>query len=80
MMNARCEMDWTGCRFVEQVPGKVGGVPILVHSRMQADGVLENYEDGMTAEEISEDFGLELQAVQGVLMFAKMLRPEPTAA
>ena len=29
-------IDWSGCDEVEQVPGKVSGVPILKHSRVSA--------------------------------------------
>ncbi len=36
-------MDCSDCPLVEVVPGKVSGVPILKHSRVQADSIVENY-------------------------------------
>lgn len=39
-------MDWSDCPLVEVVPGKVSGVPILKGTRLPADTILENYEDG----------------------------------
>ena len=57
-------MDWTGCVTVERDPLKMGGVPVLRNTRMQADSVVDNFEDGMSAEEISEDFSLDLAAVK----------------
>ncbi len=58
-------MDWTGCELVERVPGKVSGVPILKHSRVQADTVWESYELGETVEE----------TVDAVIRFAEARRP-----
>ena len=60
-------IDWTDCPVVEVVPGKVSGVPILKGSRMPADGILENHESGMTAEEIAEMFELPLEPVRELL-------------
>lgn len=73
-------MDWTGCKYVESEPDKLSGVPILIHSRMQADGVVDNYLDGMSAEEIADDFELDIESVRGVLEFAKVLRRTPISA
>jgi len=35
-------MDWSGCGEVEQVAGKLSGVPVLKGTRVQADLVLDN--------------------------------------
>lgn len=63
-------IDWTGCPAVEVVPGKVSGVPILKHTRMQADSVIENYEDGMSVQEIADEFSLSELMVREVVTFA----------
>ena len=63
-------MDWIGCNLVERDPEKLSGVPIVKGTRMQADGILENYEDGLSPEEISYQFDLELDVVRQVLAFA----------
>ena len=51
-------MDWTGCNLVEVVPGKVSGKPILKHSRVTADAVLESYELGESVADIAYSFTL----------------------
>jgi len=48
-------VDWTGCPLVEVNPRKVSGVPILKGTRVQADAIVENYEDGSPIEEISDE-------------------------
>jgi uncharacterized protein (DUF433 family) len=72
-------MDWTGCKWVESVPGKMSGVPVLIRSRMPADGVLENFDDGMTAAEIAEDYELDIETVEGALAFARRLEHSSAA-
>lgn len=63
-------MDWTDCPLVEVVPGKVSGVPILKGTRVQADAIVENYEDGSPVEEISENFAVPEKTIREVLAFA----------
>jgi len=63
-------IDWHGCSAVQFNPNKLGGRATVGNSRMDADGVLINYESGMTPEEISEDFGVPLSAVQEILDFS----------
>ena len=64
-------MDWNGCEVVETVPGKVSGVPILKHSRVQADTVVESYTLGQSVEEIAYSYGLKAKDVREVLDFAE---------
>lgn len=63
-------MDWTGCPLVERDPEKLGGVPIVKDTRMQADGILENYEGGLSVEEISYQFGIPQYVIEELLAFA----------
>jgi uncharacterized protein (DUF433 family) len=63
-------MDWSGCNSVEVVPGKVGGVPILKGTRVQADAIVTNYESGSPIEEISENFSVSTEMIQAVLAYA----------
>ena len=71
-------IDWTDCPIVESIPGKVSGVPILVGTRVQADSILENYENGSPVEEISENFGISESMICKLIDFAasqqKLLR------
>lgn len=45
-------MDWSHCPDVERIPGKVSGAWLVVGTRIPADAVIENAEDGFTAEQI----------------------------
>ena len=65
--------DWNGCEWVESVPERMHGTPVLVNSRMPADGVIENFDEGMSVDELVEDYGLDEPAVVGVLRFARRL-------
>ena len=62
-------IDWHGCSAVQFDPLKLGGRATVGATRMDADGVLLNYEDGMTAEEISEAFSVDLDAVRAIIEF-----------
>ena len=66
--------DWTDCPLVEVVPGKVSGVPILKGTRVQADAIVQNYEDGSPVEEISENFSIPEMTIRELLSFAEQHR------
>lgn len=68
-------MDWTDCPLVEIVPGKVSGVPILKGTRMPADAIVENYRDGLPADEIAEVFELPPGSVRDLLAYAVNRNP-----
>ena len=63
-------MDWSGCPYVEVIPGKVSGVPLVRNSRVQADAVLENYESGESVEDIAYNFDLDPDEIRAVLSYA----------
>ncbi len=64
-------MDWTGCEYVERVPGRLGGAPVVKDSRVRADTLVESYELGESLEEIAYNFSLDEAAVRAVLRFAQ---------
>ena len=49
-------MDWTGCEFVEEVPGRCSGVPTIRGTRIFPETVLQYSNRGASIEEILEDF------------------------
>ena len=65
------EFDWRGCDAVQYDPEKLSGRATVGASRMEADSVLNNSDDGLTAEEIADSYGLDLQAVEKILAFAE---------
>ncbi len=72
-------MNWTKCKWVEVVPERMHGAPVLLNTRMQADGVLENFDAGLSVEEICYHFFLDEDAVRGVLGFAGRLQVSDAA-
>ena len=64
-------IDWSGCDLVEVIPGKVSGQPLLKDTRLPAQVIVENYDDGLTVAEISEQFEVEEDKVRAILKFAE---------
>ena len=66
-------MDWSQCRDVERVPGKVSGSWLVKNSRVPADAVVDNASDGFTPEQIATELfeGLTETQVRAVLDYAK---------
>ena len=71
--------DWKGCEAVQFDLEKLGGRATVGATRMDADGVLLNYADGMTPEEISDHFGSDLQAIRTIIAFAEARNLKATA-
>jgi uncharacterized protein (DUF433 family) len=71
-------LDWSQCPAVESVPGKVSGAWVFRGTRMPVSIVFENLEDGMTIEEIMEQWPVTREQVKAVLEFAaRSLDPAP---
>ncbi len=70
-------MDWSGCPVVEVVPGKVSGAPILRHSRVTADAVLESFELGESVDDIAYSFDLKPDDIRAVLAYAEAHQISP---
>ena len=63
-------LDWSQCPAVESVPGKVSGAWVFRGTRLPVATVFENLKDGMTIEEIMEQFDVTREQVMAVLDFA----------
>ncbi len=63
-------LDWSQCAAVESVPGKVSGAWVFRGTRLPVATVFENLEDGMTIDEIMEQFDVTREQVTAVLDFA----------
>ena len=55
---------------MESVPGKVSGAWVFRGTRMPVSSVFENLEDGMTIDEVMEQFPVTREQVKAVLEFA----------
>ena len=63
-------LDWSQCPIVESVPGKVSGAWVFKGTRTPVAVVFENLEDGMTIDEVLEQFPVTREQVKTVLEFA----------
>ena len=72
-------LDWSQCPAVESIPGKVSGAWTFRNSRTPVKVVFENLEDGMTIEEIIEQYPVSREEIKAVLDFAsRSLEKEPS--
>jgi uncharacterized protein (DUF433 family) len=63
-------LDWSLCPVVESIPGKVSGAWVFKGTRTPVAIVFENLEDGMTIDEMLEQFPVTREQVRAVLEFA----------
>ena len=63
-------LDWSQCPAVESIPGKVSGAWVFKGTRTPVAVVFENLEDGMTIDEVMEQFPVTRDQVRAVLEFA----------
>jgi uncharacterized protein (DUF433 family) len=73
-------LDWSQCPAVESIPGKVSGAWVFKGTRTPVAVVFENLEDGMTIDEVMEQFPVSREQVQAVLEFAARSLDSPTRA
>jgi uncharacterized protein (DUF433 family) len=66
-------MDWSQSPDVESRPGVVGGAFVVKGTRVPADAVIDNAEDGFTAEEIVADIypTVPLDRARRIIEFAR---------
>jgi uncharacterized protein (DUF433 family) len=62
-------LDWSQCSAVESIPGKVSGAWVFKGTRTPVATVFENLEDGMTVDEVLEQFPVTREQVKAVLEF-----------
>jgi uncharacterized protein (DUF433 family) len=63
-------LDWSECAVVESVPGKVSGAWVFKGTRTPVAIVFDNLEDGMTIDEVVEQFPVTREQIKAVLEFA----------
>ena len=72
-------MDWSQCRAVESVPGRLSGAWVFRDTRMPVSIIFENLEYGSTIEEIIENYNVTREQIQAVLEFAARSAAAPLA-
>jgi uncharacterized protein (DUF433 family) len=73
-------LDWSQCPEVESVPGKVSGAWVFRGTRLPVATIFENLEDGLTIEELVEQFDVTREQIKAVLEFAARSLDTPSSA
>jgi uncharacterized protein (DUF433 family) len=60
-------MNWMDCPFVETVPGKLSGAPVIIHSRVRPEDLILNRSEG--PDWLAENFELPVGLVRALLAF-----------
>jgi uncharacterized protein (DUF433 family) len=63
-------LDWSQCPVVESIPGKVSGAWVFKGTRTPVAAIFENLEDGLTVDQVLEQFPVTREQVTAVLEFA----------
>jgi len=63
-------LDWSQCHAVESIPDKVSGAWVFKGTRTPVAIVFENLEDGLSIDDVLEQFPVSLEQVKAVLEFA----------
>jgi uncharacterized protein (DUF433 family) len=69
-------IDWSKCPDAERVPDKMFGAWVVRGTRVPVQAVLDNADDGYTAEQIATDIyhGLPVEPTRRVIAFARKAR------
>jgi len=61
------QIDWSQCPFVEVKPKVQSGAPVLRGTRLPVSAIVDNFDDGLSPEEISEQFQVSVDRVREIL-------------
>jgi len=67
-------IDWSECPLVEVKPGVQSGAPVLRGTRMPVNAIVDNFDYGVSAAEIAEQFEIPPERVEAILTYAKSHR------
>ena len=73
-MVAKEKIDWSECPLVEVKPGVQSGAPVLRGTRMPVNAIVDNFDYGVSAAEIAEQFEVPPDRVEAILTYAKRHR------
>src|SRR5208282_6818521 len=73
-MAAMEKIDWSDCPLVEVKPGVQSGAPVLRGTRMPVEAIVDNFDYGVSAAEIAEQFEIPPERVQAILTYAQSHR------
>jgi uncharacterized protein (DUF433 family) len=62
-------IDWSQCPFVEVNPKVQSGAPVLRGTRLPVSAIVDNFDFGLSPEEIAEQFQVSMDRVQEILTY-----------
>ena len=68
------KIDWSECPLVEFKPGVQSGAAVLRGTRMPVNAIVDNFDYGMSAAQIAEQFEIPPERVEAILTYAKSHR------
>jgi uncharacterized protein (DUF433 family) len=68
------QIDWTECPLVEIKPRVQSGAPVLRGTRMPVTAIVDNFDYGVSIDEIAEQFEISPKDVGAILAYAKSHR------
>lgn len=70
----REQVDWSECPLVETKPDVQSGAPVLRATRMPVNAIVDNFDYGLSATEIAQQFDVPVEQVREILSYAKSHR------
>jgi uncharacterized protein (DUF433 family) len=63
------QVDWSQCPLAEIDPEIQSGAPVLRGTRLPVSAIVDNFDYGLSPEEISEQFQVAINRVQEILRY-----------
>jgi uncharacterized protein (DUF433 family) len=73
-MAAMERIEWSDCPLVEMKPRVQSGAAVLRDTRMPADAIVDNFDYGVSAAEIAEQFEIPPERVRAILTYVQSPR------
>ena len=73
-MAAQETIDWSACTLVEVKPGVLSGTPVLRGTRMPVEAIVDNFDYGVSIEEIAEQFEIPPGHIEAIVTYAQSHR------
>ncbi len=64
------KIDWSECPLVEIMPTVQRGAPVLRGTRLPVDAIIDNFDYGLSAAEIAEQFEVATGLIETILTYA----------
>ena len=68
------KIDWSECSLVEDKASVQSGAPVLRGTRMPVNAIVDNFDYGVSVEEIAEQFEIPAARIEAILNYAKSHR------